>query len=294
MVSLLRRRPWLAPLGLTTGFVLAACASGGELDEGGITSDNGGSGGSESAGASSGGVGNGGSSTINGGNGGTGNGGNGGTSEGGNGGDVGNGGSAGVGNASSGGTAGEPGTGGVGGNGGSSGSSGSGGSSGSSGSGGSSGSSGSGGTGGSTSCDNSMAANTCATASDLGGHCADTNCGTLCPVAGAVNEGMATGTTSEWFVLEAQECSNCPADLIGEAKLTVPAGVNYDLFLWSSCNTLVASSTNGTGTDESVLGTITKESLAISDTQDYYLEVRYVGGSSCAAWSLSITGSNCQ
>ena len=67
-------------------------------------------------------------------------------------------------------------------------------------------------------------------------------------------------------------------DLIGEAKLTVPAGVNYDLFLWSSCNTLVASSTNGTGTDESVLGTITKESLAISDTQDYYLEVRYVGG----------------
>ncbi|MEZ4375546.1 MAG: hypothetical protein R3B07_32345 [Polyangiaceae bacterium] len=42
-----------------------------------------------------------------------------------------------------------------------------------------------------------------------------------------------------------------------------------------------------------MLGTISKEALLSDNTQDYYLEVRYVGGSSCAAWSLSITGSNC-
>lgn len=116
----------------------------------------------------------------------------------------------------------------------------------------------------------------------------------LCSVPPADNVATQKGSASAWFVLEAQECSNCLAGLLAEATLDVPAGVNYDLFLWSSCNTLVASSTNATGQAESVLAQIASDSPLIDNTRDYFLEVRYVGGSSCAEWTLNVIGSACQ
>jgi len=92
------------------------------------------------------------------------------------------------------------------------------------------------------------------------------------------------------------ECDNSISSkpLKIKAVLTVPSGVDYDLYLYSSSGHLLASSENHSlGADEVV--TYTKQdTLFHNDSEWLYLKVSYSSGSSCDNWQLQVFGgSNC-
>jgi hypothetical protein len=73
--------------------------------------------------------------------------------------------------------------------------------------------------------------------------------------------------------------------------LTVPAGIDYDLYLYcAACGTTaVASSINGTGQTEVVRVRWNDDDFE-DDDGTFYLEVRYFSGSSPTPWSMRIDG----
>jgi hypothetical protein len=74
--------------------------------------------------------------------------------------------------------------------------------------------------------------------------------------------------------------------------LTVPSGVDYDLYVFDGCGgTQLGSSAAGTGLPESI--TITRPDTAASDSMDLWIEVRYFSGASCSNWTLNVAGRNC-
>lgn len=124
----------------------------------------------------------------------------------------------------------------------------------------------------------------------LGSHCADIKKGPFCSNNSSFEQ-FATrlGTGGKFFKATATECSACPAaDLEMKFTLYVPEGVNYDLLVFNPSKILVASSTTGTGVDESVTVKVTDN--AGDDRTDYIIEVRYVSGSSCSEWTLMAFG----
>jgi hypothetical protein len=136
----------------------------------------------------------------------------------------------------------------------------------------------------------STASNSFEAPMNIGSHCADTKKGLMCSSNSSFdNFATRTGTGGEFFKAIARECSECQADLDMKFTLHVPDGVNYDLFIFKSPGTPVASSTTGVGVDESV--TVKIPDKAGSDDQtNYIIEVRYVSGSSCAQWTLNAFG----
>jgi hypothetical protein len=88
------------------------------------------------------------------------------------------------------------------------------------------------------------------------------------------------------------EDSTCSATIRHRLQLTVPAGVNYNLYVYRSCGTVVASSTGGTGVDEAV--TIEQSDSGGSDDDfTYFVEVRYISGRSCTDWTMEFFGHDC-
>ena len=77
--------------------------------------------------------------------------------------------------------------------------------------------------------------------------------------------------------------------LSATVTLTVPAGIDYDLYLYcAACGTTaVASSTNGTGQTEVVRVRWDDDSGQIDDG-NFLVEVRYFNGSSPTPWSMRI------
>ena len=129
--------------------------------------------------------------------------------------------------------------------------------------------------------------NACRTPENLGSYCGDTSCGFLCGSTSTYTPITRTGRGSRWFRMTMQECSNCPASLSHQVVLTVPSGVDYDLFVYSACGSLIGSSRELAGVTDQL--TITRsESIASSDTVDYWIEVRYYGGASCSPWTLNV------
>ncbi len=128
---------------------------------------------------------------------------------------------------------------------------------------------------------------TCVAAMNLGSYCGDTSCGTFCPSTSYRTVATRTGTSSQWFRARAVECSYCAASLVARVNLTVPPGVDYDLFIHRPCGTVVGRSLNLAGINDQV-SLSEPESAATSDSFDYYIEVRYVSGSSCAPWTLTL------
>src|SRR5439155_18682043 len=91
-------------------------------------------------------------------------------------------------------------------------------------------------------------ANTCDTAEYVGAACGDITSGTFCTLHPPFSTfATRTGHQGRWFRAHATECSVCPAELQARITLTVPAGIDFDLYAYRPCATLIASSTNGTG-----------------------------------------------
>ena len=117
-------------------------------------------------------------------------------------------------------------------------------------------------------------------------------CGDLSGCSNAENSKAATG--EGWYKVYLKECndaSNKPLKI--KARLIVPPDVDYDLYLYSPCGHMLDHSTNHSlGADETV--TYTKTDTNNDDSQWFYLQVRYYGGSSCVNWLLQVYGgSNC-
>lgn len=128
---------------------------------------------------------------------------------------------------------------------------------------------------------------TCSAAANLGSYCGDTSCGTFCPSTSYRTVATRTGLSSQWFRARATECSYCAASLVARINLTVPPGVDYDLYIHRPCGTIVGRSLNLAGVNDQV-SLSESESAATDDSFDYYIEVRYVSGSSCAPWTLTL------
>ncbi len=134
----------------------------------------------------------------------------------------------------------------------------------------------------------------CGAASSAGAYDGDVKCGFLC----GSNSGWDRfktyrGNGSAWFRARVKEDSNCDARIEHRVILQVPAGTNYDLFLYRSCGGApVASSTRGEGQPEQAVVS-TSDSWGSTDDFDYWVEVRLVSGSPCASWSLFFEGHNC-
>jgi len=136
-------------------------------------------------------------------------------------------------------------------------------------------------------------ANTCGSATFLGAACGDGNCPSpFCSSSGPASFASASGNTSRWYRARVTECSTCLSSLSHSIRLNVPAGIDYDLFVYSSCGgTLLGSSTNGAGALDIV--NITRSDTAADDSFDYYIEIRYQSGASCTNWGLTLIGTNC-
>lgn len=137
------------------------------------------------------------------------------------------------------------------------------------------------------------ASNDCPGAINLGSKCGDAEyaCGFLnlsCCGASASTFATRTGTTSQWFRARATECSSalfCNGTVSHTITLTVPGGIDYDLYVYSGCGgSLLGSGTGLAGAQERV--TVSRSDEAF----DYWIEVRYYSGSSCSPWTLSIQG----
>ncbi len=132
--------------------------------------------------------------------------------------------------------------------------------------------------------------NTCATAEWIGSNCGDTASGVLCPTASWRSFAVRSGRSGHWFRARVEECSDCCADVATRITLTVPTGVDYDLYVYSACGSLVASSTGGPGATEQVTVRRSDDCLSGDTGFDYEVEVRFNGGSSCEPWILGFDG----
>jgi len=134
----------------------------------------------------------------------------------------------------------------------------------------------------------------CGGGTNVGTYDGDRECGFICGGnTGWDNFSTQTGRNTRWFRARVREDSTCPADIEHRIRLTVPAGVDYDLFVYrGSCTTPVASSRGGTGADETII-IRESESSGSDDDFDYFVEVRYFSGRSCSNYTLSFDGHNC-
>jgi hypothetical protein len=72
-------------------------------------------------------------------------------------------------------------------------------------------------------------------------------------------------------------------------ELQSPPELNYDLYVYEPCGTLRGSSTNGFGQLDTVEHTW-PDSANVDDGRDVRIEIRWVGGSGCTPWTLTLTG----
>lgn len=121
----------------------------------------------------------------------------------------------------------------------------------------------------------------------LGAWCGDRTCGFLCGSTSFRAVATRTGRGSRWFRARITECSSCVTNLEHRIRLTMPAGVDYDLFVYSPCSRLVAQSRELAGVADTV--TISQsDDIGGNDSADYYIEVRYYSGAACGNWTLTI------
>lgn len=138
--------------------------------------------------------------------------------------------------------------------------------------------------------------NACPSANDLGSYCGDSSCGFLCPPRSLRTVATRTGTRTAWYRGRMNECSSCTAALDTQLVLRVPTGVDFDLVVYSACGVLVGRSNLGAGETERF--TVTTPRTSSSNSTDFFVEVRWISGTSCAPWTLtyearSTSGSSC-
>jgi hypothetical protein len=121
----------------------------------------------------------------------------------------------------------------------------------------------------------------------------DEACGVGCTATSEVTFSTQTGLVERWYQARAAENSACTANLIHKVRLAVPAGVDWDLFLYDDNCNLIDSSIGGTGVDEEVGIASIDYGTGSDDSFLYRVEVRYFSGGSCDDWSLTFIGRNC-
>ncbi|MBL8787002.1 MAG: hypothetical protein JNJ59_19005, partial [Deltaproteobacteria bacterium] len=134
----------------------------------------------------------------------------------------------------------------------------------------------------------------CGLAIDVGEVDADTRCGVACASTTAWKVvDSRTGTGEAWFKATLHDkIGICSADLSNRITLSVPSGVDYDLYLWDACaGTKLAESKGGLGQDETITYTVDDQGLG-DGSKLYWIEVRFNAGGSCNEWSLTIEGRN--
>jgi hypothetical protein len=136
-----------------------------------------------------------------------------------------------------------------------------------------------------------VAPNTCQTADDAGADFGDTECLVGLSCEDASNPSMfftSTGRTSRWLSARVLEHEHtCSSAYQHQLELITASNVDFDLYVYSSCGVLLESSTNGSGATETV-------TVRLPEVETrYWVEVRYVSGSSCGTWWLGFRGSRC-
>ncbi|RLB47769.1 MAG: hypothetical protein DRJ42_24710 [Deltaproteobacteria bacterium] len=133
----------------------------------------------------------------------------------------------------------------------------------------------------------------CGGGTDAGTYDGDRSCGFICGGnTGWDNFAAYTARNSAWFRARVREDSTCSTDIEHRIRLSVPAGVDYDLYVYRSCGTLLASSVGGTGVDEEII-IRESESSGSDDDFDYFVEVRHYSGSTCSNYTIRFDGHNC-
>lgn len=141
--------------------------------------------------------------------------------------------------------------------------------------------------------DHAAVVGSCVPVDNVGTFEGDTRCGPFCPGNTIWNLfGARTGKSSAWFRARVREASSCPTSIQHRIRLSVPDGVDFDLYIYRSCGVPVSSSTGSAGVDEEIIITQT-ENNASDDSFDYYVEVRFTAGASCTPWSLTFEGHDC-
>ena len=107
-----------------------------------------------------------------------------------------------------------------------------------------------------------------------------------------------SGRGEAWFRIHVRDEASvlwCSDYVEVHARLDSPPGMNYDLYLYrDGCgpdpSRLVAASANGPGQREEVEGRVTDGGDLAGDDHDYFIEVRFAGGTSPASWTMGIVG----
>ncbi|MHC4695836.1 MAG: hypothetical protein ACYTFA_03725 [Planctomycetota bacterium] len=115
--------------------------------------------------------------------------------------------------------------------------------------------------------------------------------GQLCGDEGS-DDVSRTGYGERWDKVRVEECSQWDSDLSFTVQLDSPVGMNYDLFLYSPCGSLVGQSENGPGQTDVIWYHWADRPFSEDDSRSVFIEIRYISGDSCAAWSLTACG-NC-
>ena len=104
---------------------------------------------------------------------------------------------------------------------------------------------------------------------------------------------------SVWFYVNTGECDGVFSTSFDvHFELDVPSGIDYDIFVYSSCGVQIASSRSNpapctlTGTDECTCIKYS-DSWGSSDDDTYWIEVRYNAGHSCDDLAGACSGDGC-
>jgi hypothetical protein len=108
----------------------------------------------------------------------------------------------------------------------------------------------------------------------------------FCPSSSWSTLKVKTGNTSRWFKARASECSDCLTDLHHRVTISSPAGIVYNVCLYRPCGSLI-------GCTASSMEITAGDSWGGDNSFDYYIEVKYISGSSCSNWSLTVEGTSC-
>ena len=115
-------------------------------------------------------------------------------------------------------------------------------------------------------------------------------------IAGDTGSGVLTRTLwgEMWYKFTLTEENTDSLYLSARVTLTVPAGVDYDLFVYctgSGCSGSYLSSRLGAGSTETV-NVRWDDRWGLNDDRDVYVEVRFFSGSTtgCGEWTLTVTG----
>ena len=135
--------------------------------------------------------------------------------------------------------------------------------------------------------------NACGTAENLGQNCGDQFCDSGCAASGWKFLGSGQGFQERWFRAFVDECSTCSSPVRARMTLTSPPGIDFDLYVYSSCGNLIGSSTS-TGTTDQIIITNGGDTPIINNGYSFWVEVRYYDGSSCNDWDLLVEGTDCQ